>query len=137
MRQFTPEATGAVIQGVRAGLTLAEAAERAGLPVQTVANWLSRGRSETGTPHARFAEAVDQAREAAQTEELTEPEFRRLLNRSVRNGSIQAARLWWNVYGTPPDEERPPDFIDALKARRDNRRAAARAMHDRSNGNGQ
>ena len=74
--RFTPEARGAVLQGLSAGLTLGEAAERAGLPVQTVKNWCTQGRCEIGTPHAEFALAVEAAREAAGRAVMNEEEFR-------------------------------------------------------------
>lgn len=55
----------AVRQGLRAQLTLGDSAEQAGVPVQTVKNWLTRGRSEAGMEHAAFAAAIDAGREAA------------------------------------------------------------------------
>lgn len=125
---FTPENRGAVLQGVRAGLTIGEAAERAGLASQTVRNWLSAGRAEdgTGSPHALFAEAVDEAREEAATSELSESEFHATLNRAVRNGSVQALRLWWAINQPDSDDrERLPDAIDELRAQRAARRRAA------------
>ena len=87
--RFTAEARGGVLQGLYAGLTLAEAAERAGLPVQLVKNWLTRGRrfESGGTEYGRFVVEVDAAREAAATSEMTEGEFRQCLDRSVRSGS--------------------------------------------------
>lgn len=127
--QFSPEASGAVIRWVRAGLTIAEAAERAGLAPQLVRNWLSRGRREVDTEYAAFAVGVDEAREAAQTEELAEGEFHARLNRSVRAGSVQAMRLWWAIHGDR-DEPRPEDELDRLVARRNARRASL----DNSNG---
>lgn len=120
---FDAEARGMVIGGVRAGLTLGQAAVHAGLAPSTVANWASRGRSEIGTPHARFAEAVDAAREAAQAEELTEREFHSRLDHAVRSGSVTALRLWWTVHERD-DEPPPPDAVDALAAQRLARRTA-------------
>ena len=95
--RFTAEARGGVLQGLSAGLTLTEAAERAELPTQTVKNWLTRGRSEIGTEHAAFALAVDAAREAAERAAMSEQEFRGCVNRAVRAGSVQAMRLWWAI----------------------------------------
>ena len=133
---FTPEARGAVLQGVRSGLSIAEAAERAGLSGQLVRNWASQGRAEdgTGSEHAAFAEALDAAREEAATAELSEREFHAHLNRSVRAGSIQAARLWWTIHGSAPEPEYPPDALDALKAQRAARRAAAFGNNNNNGG---
>ena len=131
---FSPEATGAVIRGVRSGLTIAEAAERAGVAPQLARNWLSRGRREVDTAYSAFAIAVDEAREAAQTEELTEEEFHAQLNRSVRAGSVQALRLWWQIHGQDREEPRPEDKLDRLIARRDARR---RASLDNGSGEGE
>ena len=126
-----------MIQGVRAGLSISDAAERAGLAYATVRNWLAQGRAESGTPHADFAAAIDIARDEAAGAELTLDEFNERLARSVRNGSVQAARLWWAIHGTTKAEpERPRDRLDDLKDRRAERLAQqARARGD-GNGNG-
>ncbi len=135
---FTAENRGAVLQGVRAGLTITEAAERAGLSSQLVRNWLSQGRGEADTEHARFAAAVDEAREDAASADLTEDEFRRHLNKAVRSGSIQAARLWWSVNRPDrgDDRDRLPDALDELRAQRQARLAALRASGANGNGHG-
>ena len=134
--RFTPEARGAVLQGLSAGLTLGEAAERAGLPVQTVKNWCTQGRCEIGTPHAEFALAVEAAREAAGRAAMSEQEFRGCVARSVRAGSVQAMRLWWAIHveeraGFEYDPFSNPDDIDRLRLRR-LRRLAGQGF----NGNG-
>ncbi len=120
--RFSPQARGGVLQGLYAGLTLAEAAEQADLPVQTVKNWLTRGRTEAGTEHAVFAEAVDRARDAAATVAMTESEFRACLARAVRGGSTQAMKLWWSIHrgdeaSAPDDDPEDPFYaLDALDA---------------------
>lgn len=95
---FTSEARGSVLQGLYAGLTLAESIERAGLPEQTVKNWLTRGRKDIDhgaeSEYATFARAVDEAREVAATADLSLPEFRGCLAKAVRAGSVTAMRLW-------------------------------------------
>ncbi|HEV2752938.1 MAG TPA: hypothetical protein VGV36_03770 [Solirubrobacteraceae bacterium] len=131
---FSPEATGAVIRGVRAGLTITEAAERAELSPQLVRNWLSRGRAEVDTDYSAFAIAVDAGREEAASAEVGEREFHERLARAVRSGSVQALRLWWTVHGQDRDEPRPEDELDALVARRDARR---RASLDNGSGEGE
>jgi len=110
--RFTAEARGGVLQGLYAGLTLTEAAERAELPAQTVKNWLTRGRSEIGTEHAVFAAAVDAARESAERAAMTEQEFRGCVNRAVRAGSVQAMRLWWAIRSDDAVDEDPFAGLD-------------------------
>ena len=85
------------MQGLYAGLTLSEAVGHAGLPVQTVKNWLTRGRSEIGTEYAGFAVAVDAARDAAARAVMSDAEFQGALNRAVRAGSVSAMKLWWQL----------------------------------------
>lgn len=135
---FTPEATAAVLAGVQGGLTIAEAAEQAGLAYATVRNWLAQGRGESGTAHAQFAAAVDAAREEAREAELTREEFDQRLARAVRNGSVQAARLWWTIHGGQNEPERPRDRLDDLKDRRAARRRASHGpnVDHVDNGNG-
>jgi len=109
--RFTPQVRGAIVQGVRGGLSIAEAAERAAVAPKTVAHWVSRGRAEAaGTAHADFASSVDAAREAAATAGMTEGEFRAHLAAAVRRGSVAALRLWWTVNQHDRD---PPDDPDA------------------------
>lgn len=136
--RFNRETTDAILRALSAGSSLADAAEQAGMPAQTVRNWLVQGRAEMGsdTPHARFAAAVDAAREAAREAELTEPEFRERLDSAVRGGSIQALRLWWQIHAGDRGDDRPPDRIDALKAQREARLARLRGGSVNGNGNG-
>jgi transposase-like protein len=119
--KFTTEATQAVIASLRAGRTISEAAEDAGVASQTLRNWLSTGRAERGTELAVFASLADAARDEAAHAPLDEDEFHDRLNAAVRAGSIQALRLWWAV-NREHDEERPPDALDALRAQREARR---------------
>jgi hypothetical protein len=119
--RFTPETRGAILQGLFAGLTLREAAERARVPIQTVRNWITRGNAESGTDHALFALAVDQAREVSSRADMDDAEFMGHLSRAVRAGSVHAMRLWWRVnHGQGPkadaddDEDGEPDPFSAL-----------------------
>jgi len=107
---FAPETRGRVLQGLFAGLTLAEAIERAGLAEATVKAWLTRGRKDlerhAESEHAMFARAVDEAREVAATAELSLPEFKGFLAKAVRGGSVAAMRLWLDLQDR---EQREPD----------------------------
>lgn len=119
--RFTPEARGAILQNLYAGLTLAESAERAGLPPQTLRNWLTRGRGEAGTEHAAFVTAVDEARDVAAAAPMSSAEFRGCLNRAVRRGSVAALKLWWAIHadeaaGGAVDAEDPFAARDAARS---------------------
>jgi len=123
MSRFSAEVREAIVGHVRAGVSLADAAAAADVAAQTLKNWLSRGRAETDTDHARFAAAVDAAREAAAAAAMTDHEFQGHLNAAVRRGSVTAMRLWVQVNREPPDDDDPfeLDELDRLKERRDTR----------------
>jgi transposase-like protein len=100
--RFTPETREAVLEGLRAGLTLSEAAQGADLPEGTLKGWLTRGRAESGTEHALFAAAADAARETASRADLTDAEFRACVVRAVRAGSVQGMKLWLAIRDDAP-----------------------------------
>jgi transposase-like protein len=93
----------AVLEAVRGGASIEEAARSAGRPVNTVRRWLKEGRK--GGPNEEFARLVDEAREA-QRFELDGPmslgEVERVLARAIRSQSIPAVRIWLQLH--PPGE---------------------------------
>src|SRR5215218_8169343 len=118
--RFTSETRGAVLEALRAGLTLSEAARGADLPEGTLKGWLTRGRAESGTDHAMFAAAVDAAREGASLADLTDAEFRACVNRAVRAGSVQAMKLWLAIRDDAPNgADEPFAELDAAQDRDD------------------
>ncbi len=119
--RFSQEIADSIVEGVRDGLTIGEAAERSGVAEGTIRNWLSEGRAARDAEHSAFASAVDAAREYAASAEVSEQEFHERLARAVRSGSIQALRLWWSIHGQDRDEERPESKLDRLIARRNAR----------------
>lgn len=126
--RFTPETRGAVLQALYSGLSLSESADQAGVPLQTLKNWLTRGRQETDTEYSAFASAVDEARDVAARAPMSDREFRGYLNRAVRGGSVQAMRLWIALRQEDDDEPADPfaeldahddlSWIDRLAARK-------------------
>lgn len=106
MRRFTPEVRAALLAHIRTGSTLADACEVTGLSVNTAKTWLRRGRREITGDYADFVAAIDQAREAAATAEMTGNEFQAHLAAAVRRGSVQAMKLWWEVNA---GDDRGPD----------------------------
>lgn len=126
--RFTPETRGRILQSLNAGLTLAESARSAGLPVQTLRNWLTQGRQEADTAHADFTAAVDAARERAARAPMDDREFRGCLNAAVRAGSVQAMKLWWHVRDDDDDLEH--DALGQLNQRHRERRAGITSRLD-------
>lgn len=91
-----------LLASVRAGLTVDEAARLAGVRVNTVRSWLSRGRKAPEGPYGRFAAEIDASRELkrlpARSELLTRDELEGLLAEKVRAGSVPAMRLWVDLH---------------------------------------
>ena len=113
--KFTPQARALLLAGIRTGLTLNEACEDVAIAPDTVKSWLQRGRRETGTDYAAFAEAVDLARETAATAVMDEEEFKQHLNAAVRKGSVTAMKLWWAIHQADADEDPDePSELDEL-----------------------
>jgi predicted transcriptional regulator len=118
-----------VIAAVKAGATLAEAAQQAEITERTVKRWLSKGRSDSKSPYASFAFAIDFIRESreAPTEgdgPVDDEEVQLHLSKAIRNGSVAAMKVWTDVYrkqGDGDGDEKPADplaGLDELAARR-------------------
>jgi hypothetical protein len=91
-----------VLESVKAGCSIEEAALQAGRPVASVRRWLSQGRKRPDGNHGEFARAVDGARGERQQAEralkdgpLTPSEADLLLAKAARKGSVPALRLWF------------------------------------------
>ncbi len=59
--KLTPERAAAVVDGVRKGLSTAQAARLVGLPPRTVWRWISLGRARLAGPHADLVREVRRA----------------------------------------------------------------------------
>ena len=119
--KFTPEIRGALLERIAAGVSLSDAARAAEVREATVKGWLTRGRREASGDYSDFARRVDEARAAA--EERPEPmgtdELAIVVSEMVRKGSVQAAKLRWEMLrGADEEPEAPADEFDELKARR-------------------
>ena len=124
---FTAELRGELLAQVRSGMGFAEACESVGLSVNTGKGWLRRGRQNPGTEFAAFADAVDQARDAAAAAEMTTAEFQSHVNTAVRRGSVQAMKLWVQLNNP---EFHGPDALDALRERHQQRRSSFDELDD-------
>jgi|SRR5438876_10319679 len=97
------DAPASIIEAVRAGATIDEAARQAGKPVGTVRYWLTQGRKRPDGPYGGFAKAVDEARGERKTAEraldgpLSAEEAELLLAKAARKGSVPALRLWFEM----------------------------------------
>src|SRR6266516_2395528 len=97
--KFTPELRGALIERTSAGVSLPDACRALDLRLATVKGWLTRGRREQQGPFADFADAVEAAREEARSrpEPMDEDELALVVSGMARAGSVQAAKLRWDM----------------------------------------
>jgi hypothetical protein len=91
-----------VLEAVKAGCSIEEAALQAGRPVASVRRWLTQGRKRPDGNLGEFARAVDEARgdrnraeHALKDGPLTPSEAEVLLAKAARKGSVPALRLWY------------------------------------------
>jgi len=108
-------------------VSLTDAARRVGVAERTVKHWLTRGRREPGSVYAGFLAEVEGARDGAgDVGEMGEGEFREAVARAVREGSVPAMKLMWEMLRADqadPDakNEKPVDPLaefDQLAQRR-------------------
>jgi hypothetical protein len=101
-----------IIEAVRAGCSIDEAATQAGKPVATVRRWLTEGRKRPDAQHGEFARTVDAAREAQRVEldngPMTHDEIERRLTHAIRQGSLQAVKIWLELH----PQDRAPGAVD-------------------------
>jgi hypothetical protein len=102
----------AVLESVKAGCSIDEAARQAGKPVATVRRWLMEGRKRPDGKHGEFARAVDEARgqrrqaERALEGPLSRDEAELLLAKAARKGSVPALRLWFEQRAAGESKQR-------------------------------
>jgi len=101
-----------VLESVKAGASIEEAAHNAGRPVASVRRWLSEGRKRPDGRHGEFARAVDAARgERKQAERALEgplsmEEAELLIAKAARKGSVPALRLWFEQRAAGDSKQR-------------------------------
>jgi transposase-like protein len=97
--RFSPQVREEIVELIREGLTIKDAAIEAEIPYRTVRTWISRGRQAEEGPYSDFVEAIEAAQQEFGEREtpMTERELRLALSRAARKGSVQAMKLYWKV----------------------------------------
>lgn len=125
-RKLTAEKRTAVIALVEEGLTLKDAAGRAGVSEGSLRNWLTKGRKGGPPEYREFATAVDRARmkdgrpevregEVPDTETPGSEEDLRIVTwKAAKGGSVQAMKLYWEMLRSKDRDEQPQDPFAAL-----------------------
>lgn len=124
-QRFSPELHKQIVSLFADGLNLGDVAAAADISKPTLTKWLTRGRKESGTPHAQFAHDVDAAKkDALESYPMDRDELVRVVSRAARRGSIPAMKLRDEMLQREeaPDEDEPakPDTgsLDELAERR-------------------
>jgi DNA-binding NarL/FixJ family response regulator len=127
--RFTPEVRGGLLQRIAAGLSTKDTALAVGVREKTVKGRLTRGRREDSGGHAEFTQAVEEARAAAaadRPEAMDDEELARVVSQMARAGSVQAAKLRWEMLQAErePEASAEVDELDELRERRAQSEAA-------------
>ena len=90
--------SGAVLEGIRAGATVGEAATGEGVAESTVHGWLKRGRKDPKSKYGKFSSAVDSAfaektMPAPGDRPADQAELLMMATRAARAGNVTAMRL--------------------------------------------
>lgn len=96
---FTAETRARLLARIEMGTSLSAAAVASGVSANTAKAWLARGRREDSGAYAAFAAAVEAARAVARArpEPMGADELERLVSEMARAGSVQAAKLRWEM----------------------------------------
>lgn len=113
--KFGPDVCEGLVKLRQEGFTIKDAAFRMGVGEKTLKKWLGRGRKEKDGPHRDFFVAWEEAtREAEQAEtELTPEEFRIVVSKAARKGSVAAMKLYHEL--TKGDSPETPAGDDDSK----------------------
>ncbi len=116
-----------IVDAVKGGATIAEAAQQAEITERTVKRWLTEGRRNSASPYANFSFAIDFIRESrsvdpADAERLDRDGMLHLLEQAARKGNVQAMKVWLDNHRAGGDEDEqsadPLAGVDELAARR-------------------
>jgi hypothetical protein len=121
--KFTPEHRQGLLERTAQGVALADACRAEDLRLNTVKSWLHRGRQEDEGPYADFAAGIEQARAAASAAApMDADELAQVVSQMARKGSVQAAKLRWEMLRASEGDVKPAgDILDELEAKRRSR----------------
>ncbi len=111
--KFTTERRTQIIEAVAAGVSIADAANAAGVRHTTLKEWLAKGRADDAPDDfAAFAAAVDGARRASdeRPEPMTRDELKHVVSDMARRGSVNAAKLYADILDR--EDEANDDPVD-------------------------
>lgn len=113
---FTEEVRAGLLARLELGVSFADAALAAGVRPETARSWLTRGRREGDGPYGEFAQAIDQAREVARSRPapMDEVELAEVVSGLARAGSVQAAKLRWQMLRAERPDQVRSDVMDEL-----------------------
>lgn len=111
----------AVVDSIRAGASQREAARRHGIAPRTVSSWVTKGRRDPSGPFGEFVAALDEIHESrCHLSDDEGPiwsiaELKKLVWKAVEAGSVQAAKLYWEMLAWEKVREPKADpFADLL-----------------------
>lgn len=94
----------ALLDAVRAGASVDDAARECALSVHTVRGWIRKGRLVPGGAYGRFAAEVDAVRQLqrlptrTELQALTRDEVERIVAKAARAGNMTAVRVWLDMH---------------------------------------
>jgi hypothetical protein len=114
--QFTDEARARLLARLELGVSFGDAALAAGVRPETARSWLTRGRREGDGSYGEFARAVGEAREVAGSRPvpMDEVELAEVVSNMARAGSVQAAKLRWQMLRAEQLGRESGDVMDEL-----------------------
>ena len=121
--KFGPEVRAKILARIEIGVSYTDAATAAGVKPATAKSWLGKGRREKKGAYAEFAKAVESARKTAEDRPaaMSTQEFRGEVEQAIRGGSVQAMKLWGDLFLEPdpePEEAAPSKIAELAEHRR-------------------
>jgi len=108
-----------LIQGLRAGLSVAESCQEAGIARSTFGDWMRKGARRADiakdSEYARFRREVDAIRMGREAEPLSDTDLVRLLEVQARRGSVRAIHILLTRRAEQREGDTERDSFDAIE----------------------